>query len=41
MLVGDVAALGEEDVDGVEGLSVWLTDPLGGCEETVLEGASE
>jgi hypothetical protein len=28
MLVGDV---GKECVDGVEGLPIWLTRPLGGC----------
>ena len=34
VLVGDV---GEESVDGVEGLSVGLTGPLGGGEESGLE----
>ncbi len=36
--MGDV---GEESVDGVEGLSVGLTDPLRGSEESFLEGVME
>ena len=38
MLVGDV---GEEGVNGIEGLTVWLARTLRGCEETGLEGVME